>query len=90
MAVKQGQSCRHKKHLRATDQLTTKSSTAHTKSISNAAPVQAKSLTIGSEPNANSKGSLFSHETGIAFSRGVTPTPKTEECFEVGKVGPPI
>jgi hypothetical protein len=32
---------------------------------------QATRLTIGSGPNANSKRSLFSHETGIVFNSGL-------------------
>jgi hypothetical protein len=48
------------------------------KSTLSEAAFQAMSLMIGSAPNANSKRSLFSNKTGIAFSSGVTPVPKTE------------
>src|SRR5260370_31054563 len=41
------------------------------KSILNVAASQGMSLTIGTGPNANSKSSLFSHETGIVFNSGL-------------------
>ncbi len=48
------------------------------KSILRVTATQAMSLMTGSELNANSKSSLCSLKTGIAFSRSVTPAPRTE------------
>jgi hypothetical protein len=78
MALKHRQSSKQKKHPWVTGQLKIKSGSAHTNSISSAAPIPAKNLTIGSEPNANSRRLLFSHEAGIASSNGVSAAPKTE------------
>src|SRR3989475_1282247 len=64
--------------LQTTRQVTKKSGAAPMKSILSVTATQAKSLMTGSELNANSKSSLCSLKTGIAFSRSVTPAPRTE------------
>src|SRR5580704_11964869 len=51
--------------LQTTHQPTKRSGGAHMKSTLSVTASQAMSLMIGSGPNANSKRSLFSHETGI-------------------------
>src|SRR5713226_5443967 len=61
-----------------TRQVTKKSGAAPMKSILSVTATQAMSLMTGSELNANSKSSLCSLKTGIAFSRSVTPAPRTE------------
>src|SRR5216683_8403944 len=64
--------------LQTTRQVTKKSGAAPMKSILRVTATQAMSLMTGSELNANSKSSLCSLKTGIAFSRSVTPAPRTE------------
>src|SRR6267154_2473322 len=64
--------------LQTTRQVTKKSGAAPMKSILSVTATQAMSLMTGSELNANSKSSLCSLKTGIAFSRSVTPAPGTE------------
>src|SRR5712664_2959282 len=64
--------------LQITRQVTKKSGAAPMKSILSVTATQAMSLMTGSELNANSKSSLCSLKTGIAFSRSVTPAPRTE------------
>src|SRR5467141_1305 len=64
--------------LQTTRQVTKKSGTAPMESILSVTATQAMSLMTGSELNANSKSSLCSLKTGIAFSRSVTPAPRTE------------
>src|SRR5258708_31729715 len=64
--------------LQTTRQVTKKSGAAPMKSILSVTATQAMSLMTGSELNANSKSSLCSLKTGIAFSRSVTPAPRTE------------
>src|SRR6266702_1188251 len=64
--------------LQTTRQVTKKSGAAPMKSILSVTATQAMSLMTGSELNANSKSSLCSLKTGIAFSRSVTPVPRTE------------
>src|SRR5437899_1525723 len=64
--------------LQTTRQVTKKSGTAPMKSILSVTATQPMSLMTRSELNANSKGSLCSLKTGIAFSRSVTPAPRTE------------
>ena len=51
--------------LQTTHQVTKRSDAAHMKPILSETASQAMSLMIGSERNANSKRSPFSHETGI-------------------------
>src|SRR5882762_8130317 len=72
--------------LQTTRQVTKKSGAAPMKSILSVTATQAMSLMTGSELNANSKSSLCSLKTGIAFSRSVTPAPRTE--IDIRRMGP--
>jgi hypothetical protein len=60
--------------LQTTHQVTKTSGAVHMKSILSVTAFQAMSLMIGSGPNANSKSSLFSPKTGIAFRSTTTRT----------------
>src|SRR5216684_1820687 len=55
------------------------------KSIWSVATSQVTRLTIGSGPNANSKKSLFSHETGIVFNSGLHRLRKLKLIFGLWK-----
>src|SRR5260370_2342136 len=76
---------RQTRHLNARHQVTKKSGGAHMKSISSVTAAQGTSLMIGSGPNANSKRSVFSHETGIAFNNGSPRLRKLKLIFDPWK-----
>jgi outer membrane protein TolC len=74
-------SARQTRHPHDPHPVTKKSGVAHMKSISSVAASQEMSLTIGTGPNANSKRSLFSHETGIVFNSGLPRLRKLKLTF---------
>src|SRR5882724_909746 len=71
--------------LQTAHQVAKKSGSAHMKFISNGTASQARSLTIGSERNANSKMPLSSQETGIAFTTRIPPLRAPERAFRTRK-----
>src|SRR6266446_8442065 len=71
--------------LQTAHQVAKKSGSAHLKFILNGTASQGMSLTIGSERNANSKRSLSSHETGIAFTTRIPPLRAPERAFRTQK-----
>src|ERR1700722_7246539 len=78
-------SARQTRHPHTPHPVTKKSGVAHMKSILSVATSQGMSLMIGSGPNASSKRSLFSHETGSVFNSGLPRLRKRKLIFGLWK-----